>query len=46
VYQRYHYVIDLIAGATFMLLCTSTAPRLSMYIKRHFATMESRLPQA
>jgi hypothetical protein len=46
VYQRYHYVIDLMAGATFMLLCVSTAPRLSMYIKRHFATMESRLPAA
>ncbi len=46
VYQRYHYVIDLLAGTIFMLLCVSTAPRLSEYIKRHFAAMESRLPVA
>jgi PAP2 superfamily len=42
--RTFMYVTDLIAGATFMLLCISTAPRLSVYIKRHFATMESRLP--
>ncbi len=33
VYQRYHYVIDLIAGAAFALLCIATAPRVERLIK-------------
>lgn len=28
VYMRYHYVIDLIAGAVFMIVCLWTAPKL------------------
>jgi membrane-associated phospholipid phosphatase len=45
VYQRYHYVVDLVAGATFMIFCVNTAPTLYMAIKGHFQTIESRLPQ-
>ncbi len=44
VYQRYHYVVDLIAGATFMIFCVTTAPTLYTAIKARFKTMESRLP--
>jgi membrane-associated phospholipid phosphatase len=44
VYQRYHYVVDLIAGATFMIFCVTTAPTLYTAIKGRFKTMESRLP--
>jgi membrane-associated phospholipid phosphatase len=44
VYQRYHYVVDLIAGATFMIFCITTAPTLYMAIKGRFQTIESRLP--
>jgi membrane-associated phospholipid phosphatase len=46
VYQRYHYVVDLVAGATFMIFCVSTSPSLYMTIKRRFQTIESRLPRA
>ena len=42
VYERYHYVVDLIAGALFMLLCVFTAPRLYEGFKRRFQTLESR----
>jgi membrane-associated phospholipid phosphatase len=45
VYQRYHYVVDLVAGATFMIFCVNTAPTLYMAIKGRFQTIESRLPQ-
>lgn len=44
VYQRYHYVVDLLGGATFTLLCLSTAPSLYVYIKTNLQTIESRLP--
>jgi membrane-associated phospholipid phosphatase len=44
VYERYHYVIDLIAGALFMLLCVATSRRLYDGIKRRLRTMESRFP--
>ncbi len=44
VYQRYHYVIDLVAGAVFMLICVSTSNRLYRYIKTTFQTLESRFP--
>jgi membrane-associated phospholipid phosphatase len=44
VYERYHYVVDLIGGATFMVFCVLTAPRLYSFNKKRFATMESRFP--
>ncbi len=43
VYHRYHYVIDLIAGAAFMVLCVRTSPRLYAYCKQRFDTLENRL---
>ena len=42
VYERYHYVIDLIAGALFMVLCVKTAPGLYRKVKEHFRTIEYR----
>jgi membrane-associated phospholipid phosphatase len=42
VYQRYHYVVDLIGGAVFMVLCVLTASPLFALVKRRFQTMESR----
>lgn len=44
VYERYHYVIDLIGGTLFMILCVSTSLRLYRFMKRHFQTIESRFP--
>lgn len=44
VYQRYHYVIDLFAGALFMMLCVWTSPRLYTLMKSKLGTMESRFP--
>jgi membrane-associated phospholipid phosphatase len=46
VYQRYHYVVDLVAGAIFMVLCVATSPHLYSFIKRRYQTMESRFPAA
>jgi len=40
VYQRYHYVIDLFAGAAFMVLCVWTSPRIYASITSRFQTME------
>lgn len=42
VYQRYHYVIDLIAGSAFAVLCIATSARLYEGIKLRYQTMESR----
>lgn len=44
VYQRYHYVIDLVAGGVFAVVCILTAERLYKEVNRRFATIESRLP--
>jgi membrane-associated phospholipid phosphatase len=44
VYQRYHYVIDLIAGGCFMALCVLTSARLYAWITRKFETIERHLP--
>ena len=44
VYQRYHYVIDLIAGACFMALCVTTSYRLYRFLTQKFETMERHLP--
>jgi hypothetical protein len=46
VYQRYHYVIDLFAGAACMALCVTTSPRLYRAIKERLQTIESRFPPA
>jgi membrane-associated phospholipid phosphatase len=40
VYMRYHYVIDLMAGGLFALLCLTTAPRLYGWITGHFDTLD------
>ncbi len=45
VYERYHYVVDLLGGAVFMVVCVATAPRLYAWTKRTFGTLESRFPQ-
>jgi membrane-associated phospholipid phosphatase len=42
VYQRYHYVIDLIAGGVLALFCIVTSAGLYRFLKQRFATMESR----
>jgi membrane-associated phospholipid phosphatase len=44
VYQRYHYVIDLVAGLFFAILCIATAWPLYGYVKRRFDTLENRFP--
>jgi|WetSurMetagenome_2_1015567.scaffolds.fasta_scaffold73987_3 membrane-associated phospholipid phosphatase len=45
VYQRYHYVIDLIGGALFALVCILTSPRLYALTKRKLGTLESRFTE-
>jgi membrane-associated phospholipid phosphatase len=44
VYERYHYVVDLVAGFFFAVLCIGTAWPLYSYIKTRFDTLENRLP--
>lgn len=44
VYQRYHYVIDLVAGALFAVVCLVTAPRLFALLRTRLGTMDSRYP--
>ncbi len=44
VYERYHYVIDLLGGAACMILCVLTAPALYRAIKERLSTLESRSP--
>lgn len=44
VYQRYHYVIDLIAGGVFAIFCIVTTRKLYSFLKVKFKTMESRFP--
>jgi membrane-associated phospholipid phosphatase len=46
VYERYHYVVDLIGGSAFMVICVLTAPPLFRFAKDRLATMESRFPAA
>ena len=45
VYQRYHYVVDLLAGALFMLFCVWSAPRLNRWIVTRLQTLERSLYQ-
>ena len=42
VYERYHYVVDLLGGAVFFLFCIWTAPALYRFTLRRFNTMDSR----
>jgi len=42
VYQRYHYVVDLLGGAVCMVVCVLTAPVLYRSCTDRLATMESR----
>jgi membrane-associated phospholipid phosphatase len=44
VYQRYHYVIDLFAGAIFMLLCIVTSAPLYRTITLGLGTIEKEFP--
>jgi len=46
VYQRYHYVVDLLAGALFMLFCVWTAPPLNRWIVTRLQTLERTLLQS
>ncbi len=46
VYERYHYVVDLLAGAAFMIVCVLTAPRLYDAFNRRFGTLESITPSS
>jgi membrane-associated phospholipid phosphatase len=46
VYQRYHYVIDLVAGAALMVVCVLTSSRLYAFTKSRFQTLESRFTPA
>lgn len=46
VYQRYHYVIDLIAGGIFAVFCILTTTKLYDFLKRRFQTMETRFPSS
>jgi membrane-associated phospholipid phosphatase len=46
VYERYHYVVDLIGGGAFALICLSTAPSLYVFMKDRLHTLESRLPRS
>ncbi len=44
VYQQYHYVVDLIAGAAFAGFCIATTTTLYGFLKIKFQTIESRFP--
>ncbi len=44
VYQRYHYVIDLIGGALFMVICIATSASLYKWITSKLGTIESEFP--
>ncbi len=44
VYQRYHYVVDLVAGALFAVFCLYTAPRLYKFLRDKVQTMDSLHP--
>ncbi|HTO93404.1 MAG TPA: phosphatase PAP2 family protein [Bacteroidota bacterium] len=46
VYERYHYVVDLLGGAAFMFLCLLTADRLFRACTSSLGTLESRFPPA
>ena len=44
VYHRYHYVVDLIAGAGFMIVCVATSYPLYRFIVSRLQTVEREYP--
>jgi membrane-associated phospholipid phosphatase len=40
VYERYHYVVDLLGGAIFTVLCLATAPRLYRALSERLGTLD------
>ena len=40
VYQRYHYVVDVLGGAVFAVVCLFLAPRLYVFLRRTIGTMD------
>lgn len=40
VYQRYHYVVDIIGGVLFAVLCLYLAPRLYLFLREKVQTMD------
>jgi membrane-associated phospholipid phosphatase len=46
VYQRYHYVVDLMGGALAMVFCVATSRPLYEFLKARLLIMESRMPPA
>jgi len=46
VYERYHYVVDLIGGALFMLVCILTADRLFRFCMAALGKADSPVPPA
>ena len=40
VYERYHYVVDLVGGAVFAVICTTTTPALYRLIRNRFSTTD------
>jgi membrane-associated phospholipid phosphatase len=45
VYQQYHYVVDLFAGALFMVVCVLTSPALYRWVEDGLGTMEHHPPR-
>jgi len=43
VYLRYHYVVDVLAGAVLAILCLALAPSLHGWLSRHLGTLDSEL---
>jgi len=41
VYERYHYVVDLLGGTLFAVVCITTAPALYRYIRNRFSTADA-----
>ncbi len=46
VYQRYHYVVDVLGGALFAVICLYVAPRLYVFLRRTLGTMDHVHPWA
>jgi membrane-associated phospholipid phosphatase len=46
VYQRYHYVVDVCAGALFAWVCIATSAKLYVRLKTRYQTMESRFTES
>jgi membrane-associated phospholipid phosphatase len=41
VYLRYHYVVDVLAGAALAVLCLALAPALHGWLSRHLGTLDA-----